>query len=153
MHASTASSSFEANTLPHHLWKHERNNDTHNMQNKIQAVIKMKLWYPRHMKNDVLYAHEQAGGIGIDLMEDLVNVHRLVLVIVCLDQGGEMEVIVRGAVERRKYTGVNGYPMVEHITSKCHHRQTRQVVVHTESMDGKTECDTRHQLRRERSHA
>ena len=59
----------------------------HTMQ-KIQAVIKKKLRYPRHMKNDVLYAHEQAGGIDIDMIEDLVNVNRLMLVIACLDQGG-----------------------------------------------------------------
>jgi hypothetical protein len=89
----------------------------HTMQNQIQAVIKKKLRYPRHMKNDVLYDHEQAGGIGIDMMEDLVNVNRLMLVIACLDQGGEMEVIMRGAVDRlRKYAGINECPRVENVT-------------------------------------
>ena len=96
----------------------------HTMQNKIQAVIKKKLRYPRHMKNDVLYAHKQAGGIGIDMMEDLVNVNRLMLLIACLDQGGEMEVIMRGAVDRlRKYAGINGCPMAENITKFTADRQ------------------------------
>jgi hypothetical protein len=93
----------------------------------------------------LLYAHEQAGGIGVGMMEDLVNVNRLMLMIACLDQGVEIEVIMRGAVDRlHKYAGLNGCPMVENITNSLQ-TQTRHLVVHVhiESMDGKEKCNTR----------
>ena len=53
----------------------------------------------------------------MDMMEDLVNVNRLMLVIACLDQGGEMECIMRGAIDRlREYTGINVCPMTTTVT-------------------------------------
>ena len=70
------------------------------IQNKMEAVIKKKLRYPRHMKNVVLYGHEQAGGIGLDHIQTLVNTNRLILLMNCLSQGGEMEKIMIGAVQR-----------------------------------------------------
>ena len=88
------------------------------MQNKIQAVIKKKLRYPKHMTNDALYAHEHAGGKGLDKIKDLVNVNRLMLLVACLDQGGEMEIIMRGAIERlRIYAGTNGCPLQQDVTT------------------------------------
>ena len=47
------------------------------IQNQMEAVIKKKLRYPRHMKNAVLYGHQQAGGVGLDHIRTLVNVNML----------------------------------------------------------------------------
>ena len=78
----------------------------HVLQNKMKSVIKNKLRYPRHMKNEVLYAHEHAGGVGLDPIQTLVNTNRLMLLVNCLSQGGEMERIMIGAVQRLKeYVG------------------------------------------------
>ena len=61
------------------------------IQNQMEGVIKKKLRYPRHMKNAVLYGHEQAGGVGLDHIQTLVNVNRLILLMNCLSQGGAMK--------------------------------------------------------------
>jgi hypothetical protein len=87
------------------------------LQNKMQSVIKKKLRYPRHMKNEVLYAHEHAGGVGLDHIQTLVNTNRLMLLVNCLSQGGEMERIMIGAVQRLKeYVGTETCPLQHKVT-------------------------------------
>ena len=88
------------------------------IQQKMQAVIKKKLRYPKHMKDEVLYAHEQVGGIGIDHIRTLVNVNRLMLLMNCLSQEGEMKKIMRGAIARlQDYTSATGCPLRHEVTS------------------------------------
>ena len=87
------------------------------IQNKMEEVIKKKLRYPRHMKNVVLYGHEQAGGIGLDHIQTLVNTNRLILLMNCLSQGGEMEKIMIGAVQRlQEYACTEQCPLETKVT-------------------------------------
>ena len=69
------------------------------------------------MKNEVLYAHEHAGGVGLDHIQTLVNTNRLMLLVNCLSQGGEMERIMIGAVQRLKeYAGTEKCPLQHKVT-------------------------------------
>ena len=87
------------------------------IQNQMEAVIKKKLRYPRHMKNAVLYGHEQAGGVGLDHIQTLVNVNRLILLMNCLSQGGEMKKIMIGAVQRlQEYACTERCPLEVNVT-------------------------------------
>jgi hypothetical protein len=83
----------------------------------MQAVIKNKLRYPRHMNNEVLYAHEHAGRVGLDHIQTLVNTNRLMLLVNCLSQGGQMERILIGAVQRfKEYVGTASCPLQHKVT-------------------------------------
>ena len=83
----------------------------------IDQTLRYKLKLPTHINTEVIYMHEDAGGIGQDKIEDLVNIDRLVLLLKCLNQNNEMGIIMQGAVERLKdYSGISTNPLSTNVT-------------------------------------
>jgi len=54
------------------------------LQRRVQQVVRKKLRIPSHIRSDVLYMHEDLGGIGEDDMIDIVNMNRLITLMMCL---------------------------------------------------------------------
>ena len=88
-----------------------------NFKRIIDNAMRYKFKMPSHLHTDTLYMHEDAGGIGQDEIEDLVNIERLVLLVNCLNQTGEMHTIMQGAVEElQEYAKVSTNPLQTNIT-------------------------------------
>ena len=91
-------------------------------QRLINTTLRNKFKMPSHLHTDTLYMHEDAGGIGQDEIIDMVNIDRLVLLVSCLNQSGEMNTIMTGAVERlQEYAGISTNPLntaITHYTTK-----------------------------------
>ena len=66
------------------------------IQRKIQTVVRAKMRIPSQMSNDILYLHEHMGGMGHDTIVDLVNMDRLIILIQCLEEEGQMKKIMDG---------------------------------------------------------
>jgi translation initiation factor 6 (eIF-6) len=103
------------------------------IQQKMQTVIKKKLRHPKHMKDEVLYAHGQVGEIGIDhirTLGTLVNVNRLMLLVNCLSQDGEMKHI--DARHQCETPGLDQYDRVPKPTrsDRIYHTKNGYVAVH-----------------------
>ena len=63
-------------------------------QRLINTTLRNKFKMPSHLHTYTLYMHEDAGGIGQDEIIDMVNIDRLVLLVSCLNQSGEMNTIM-----------------------------------------------------------
>ena len=88
-----------------------------NFKRIIDNAMRYKFKMPSHLHTDTLYMHEDAGGIGQDEIEDLVNIERLVLLVNCLNQTGEMHTIMQGAVEElQEYANVSTNPLQTKVT-------------------------------------
>ena len=46
--------------------------------------------------------HEDMGGLGQNSIIDLVNTERLMILLSCLEEGGQMKKIINGAIYRLK---------------------------------------------------
>ena len=49
-----------------------------------------------------MYMHEDMGGLGQNSIKDLVNTERLMILLSCLEEGGQMQKIINGAIYRLK---------------------------------------------------
>ena len=64
-----------------------------------------------------MQGHECAGGLGENDIWDRVQTHRLVLLAQCLNQKGEMEIIMKGAKERlQEEAKITSNPLQTKIT-------------------------------------
>ena len=73
-----------------------------NVKRIIDNTMRHKFKILSHLHTDTLYMYEDAGGIGQDEIEDLVNIERLVLLVNCLNQQREMNTLMQGAIESYK---------------------------------------------------
>ena len=88
-----------------------------NFKRIIDNTMRHKFKMPSHLHTDTLYMHEDAGGIGQDEIEDLVNVERLILLVNCLNQRGEMNTLMQGAIEGlQDYANISTNPLTTNIT-------------------------------------
>ena len=87
------------------------------MENKIRKTLRSKLKIPNHINNDILYAHEDIGGIGENKLVDTISVNRILLIMQSIRWKGEMFDIVMGALEREKdYANINTNPLEHSYT-------------------------------------
>ena len=87
------------------------------MEKKIRKTLRCKLKIPNHINNDILYAHEDIGGIGENKLVDTINVNRILLIMQSIRWKGEMFDIVMGALEREKdYANINTNPLEHSYT-------------------------------------
>ena len=47
------------------------------MEKKIRRTLRVKLKIPNHINNDLIYAHEDIGGVGENKLVDTINVNRV----------------------------------------------------------------------------
>jgi len=88
------------------------------IQRKIQTVVRAKMRIPSQMSNDILYLHEHMGGMGHDTIVDLVNMDRLIILIQCLEEEGQMKKIMDGAIHRLQQSAkITGNPLQTEITT------------------------------------
>ena len=82
------------------------------LEKKIRKTLRCKLKIPNHINNDILYAHEDIGGIGENKLVDTINVNILLLIMKSIRWKGEMFDIIMGALEREKdYANINTNPL------------------------------------------
>jgi hypothetical protein len=87
------------------------------LKTKIQTVMRAKMRIPQQVSNDVLYMHEDMGGLGQDSIEDLINTDRLITLVMCLQDKGQMRKIINGAINRLKLQAkILSNPLVTEIT-------------------------------------
>ena len=92
--------------------------DMEKMQKLVNTVLRNKFRMPSHLNTNTLYMHEDAGGLGQDEIIDLINVDRLILLVNCMNQTGEMKTIMTGAIERMQdYAGISTCPLSTNITN------------------------------------
>ena len=88
------------------------------MEKKIRATLRTKLKVPNHINNEILYAHEDMGGIGEDKLTDTINTNRVVLIMQSIRWKGEMYDIIMGAIEREKiHANINTNPLEHEFTN------------------------------------
>ena len=88
------------------------------MEKKITATLRTKLKVPNHINNEILYAHEDMGGIGEDTLIDTINTNRIALIMQSIIWKGEMYDIIMGAIEREKiYANINTNPLEHEFTN------------------------------------
>ena len=76
----------------------------------------MKL--PTYMSNNIMYMHKDMGGIGQNSILDLVNTERLMILLSCLEEGGQMKKIINGAIYRlKKEARIHNNPLANKITN------------------------------------
>ena len=91
--------------------------ETKNMAREINRTIRTKYKIPNHIHTDIMNSHECAGGLGENDIWDIVQTHRLVLLAQCIQQKGEMEIIMKGAMERlQEEAKIQSNPLQTDIT-------------------------------------
>ena len=72
---------------------------------------------PRHMQSNIIYMHEDMGGLGEDAIIDIVNMNRLITLMMCLEQGGEMKCMMLGAIQRmQEHANITTSPLSCNVT-------------------------------------
>ena len=79
--------------------------------------MRAKMRIPSQMSNDIIYMHEHMGGMGHDTIVDLVNMERLITLMQCLEDVGQMKNIMNGAIRRLQQSAkITGHPLQTEIT-------------------------------------
>ena len=87
------------------------------LQRKVQTAMRNKLRVPRHMQSNIIYMHEDMGGLGEDAIIDIVNMNRLITLMMCLEQGGEMKCMMLGAIQRmQEHANITTSPLSCNVT-------------------------------------
>ena len=90
---------------------------TREIAKEINKTIRTKYKIPKHIHTSIMHSHESAGGLGENDIWDIVQTHRLVLLAQCLQQKGEMEIIMNGAIERlQEQACIQSNPLQTKIT-------------------------------------
>ena len=88
------------------------------IQRKVQTTIRKKMRLPKYMNNYIMYMHEDMGGMGQNSIIDQVNTERLMILLSCMEEGGQMKKIINGAIYRLKMEArINNNPLATTITN------------------------------------
>ena len=75
-------------------------NQVQKIQQKITALIRKKAKLGAQVPSELIYTHEDMGGLGENDMESMLNIDRLMLLMHCLNYNGDMGVLGIEAVDR-----------------------------------------------------
>ena len=70
------------------------------IQQKITASIRKKAKLGAQIPSELIYTHEDMGGLGENDMESMLNIDRLMLLMHCLNYSGDMSILGIEAVDR-----------------------------------------------------
>ena len=73
--------------------------------------------YVRKLPNDIIHGHKDLGGLHVDMLEDLINAHRLKILEKFLKSNNMTHHIALGAIYRLQHYAKTGHnPMHIHVT-------------------------------------